>query len=117
MSSKNAPHQAELYRVSAKVLPATWHPKFYEWQFGFLSLWLFATSAEDAGEKAVVIIGALPFERVDDEFAIESHFPRTEESLAMHGRAQEQAEQTDFALRLFACETGADQAEFEARPL
>jgi hypothetical protein len=46
-----------------------------------------------------------------------SRFPRTEESLAMHGRAQEQAEQTGFALRLFACETGADQAAFEAQPL
>jgi hypothetical protein len=107
----------ELYRISAKVLPATWHPKFYEWQFGFLSLWLFAISAEDAAEKANVIIEALPFERIDNLFAIESQFPRTEESLALQGGAQEQAEQTGFALRLAACRTGADQDEFEAQPL
>ena len=108
----------ELYRGSTKVAPAAWHPKFYDWEHGFLSLWLFADSPDDASTKAETIIAPLPYERVNDEFAIESGFPNTEESLAMHGRAQEQANQMGLAIRLFAIATGfGDEKEFESAPL
>jgi hypothetical protein len=111
-------NETELYRVSTKVVPAAWHPKFYDWEHGFLSLWFFAGSLNDASYKAETIIAVLPYERVGDEFAIESGFPQTEESLAMHGRAQEQAQQTGLAIRLFAVATGCgNEKKFESAPL
>ena len=74
----------ELYRVSTKVTPAAWHPKFYDWEHGFLRLWLFANSPDDASDKAASIIAVLPYERLNDEFAIESGFPDTDQGSALN---------------------------------
>jgi len=109
--------RSQLYRVSAKVRPLPWHPIYYDWQFGFLSLWLFANSVEDARERALLIAGALPYELAGEELSVETGFPQTEESRAMHDGAQAKAEKIGLAIRVYAVETGADEAEFEAASL
>lgn len=109
--------QWKLHRVSAKVRPLPWHPKYYDWQFGFISIWLFANSIDDSSDRALRILDLLPYERVGDDLGVETGFPQTEESRAMQDRAQEKAEQIGFAIRLIAVETGADEIAFEKSPL
>lgn len=107
----------QLHLVSGKVRPTPGHPLYYEWQFGFLRLWLFADSLEDAKDKALAILEVLPYEQVGEQVRVESEFPSTEESRQMHGFAREQAEKLGLGIEMFAAETGTDEAGFEAMPL
>lgn len=102
-----------LYRVAAKVRPLPWHPRYYDWQFGFLRIWLFANSVEDAVERARLISDELPYERAGDEYCVETtdEAPETEDA-----SAQERARAIGLAIRLFCVETGADEAVFESMP-
>ena len=66
-NSFNASGAMQLYRVTFKVRPSKHHPGFYEWEDGFLNLCLFGASVEDAGERAVTIVGQLPYERAEEK--------------------------------------------------
>ncbi len=50
------------YRTVFKVKPTKNHPRFFDWDFGLLSIWLFADSGDEAIERAETIIAALPYE-------------------------------------------------------
>jgi hypothetical protein len=102
-----------LYRVAAKVRPLPWHPKYYDWQFGFLRIWLFANSVEDAVDRARKISDELPYERIGDEFGVGT----TEKTAETEdGSPQESARATGLAIRLLGVETGADESAFESIP-
>jgi hypothetical protein len=123
---------ATFHRVNLKVRPLPGHPTYYDWQFGYFGLWLFANSIDDARDRALLIVGALPYEVIGDKVSVETNFPRTEESRAMNGRAQETAgeiglamsdhaqevaEGTGLGMCLFSVRTGADETSFEGSPL
>jgi hypothetical protein len=102
----------QLYRVSARVRPLPWHPKYYDWQFGVLCLWLFADSVDDAVERAKSILSVLPYEHVGTEVAVEKHFAQSAKHAVLQA-IQEEAKQTGLALQLIACATGTDEEGFE----
>jgi len=54
----------QIYQVVYKVRPTPEHPKFYDWQFGWLVIWIFAKGPEHAEEKASKIFDQLPYEIV-----------------------------------------------------
>lgn len=106
----------KLYRVTAKVRPLPWHPKFYDWQFGFLMLWLFANSLDDAAARAMSIMRTtLPYEQVGDDVKVETDFQR-ESWRSMDRDAPRDAEETGLAVRSIGCVTGADETGFETLP-
>lgn len=117
MSYEPLTERAALHCISFKARPLPGHPRYYAFQVGLLSVWLFANSVEDATERASLIVGALPYERIGDAARFETDFPQTEESRAMNGRAQEEAEQIGLAIRVWTLETGADETAFESMPL
>ena len=57
----------ELYRIVLKVRPAVAHPLYWEWQFGFLLVWLMAESPYDAGRRASDIVALLPYEVIGSD--------------------------------------------------
>jgi hypothetical protein len=121
----------QLYRVGFKVRPTPGHPKYWEWAFGFLGIFLHADSPEEAARRATALVDILPldqenegeafrilpYERVGDEIQIETDFDTTEEVLAWQDHGPRQAGEIGLALRLHACVTGTDEGNFESRPL
>jgi hypothetical protein len=60
---------ARLFICKMKVHPTPDHPKFYEWQFAVLQMWLYARSYEEARDRATGIIAWVPYELADPEFS------------------------------------------------
>lgn len=100
-------------------------------QFGFLLVWLFANSPDDAAERAMNIIAELPYELIGDKFAVETRKPsgapagdtlstqqgpsqETREQMALR---EELALESGLALMLIVVATGADETGFENAPL
>jgi len=103
----------ELYRVDLKVRPDKRHPMFWDVEFGYLCLWLFGESPEDAGERAALIVEQLPYERTDDRVTIH------EDTLGARNQFEKQystARSVGLALLLVGCATGADHQAFDASP-
>ncbi len=107
--SENKP---ALFCVTMKVRPLPWHPRFYEWQFGYLEVWLFSKSndADEAKNSAAAIVENLPYEVVGDEVAIR------ENATSLEGTPSGEACARDVGLGIFlACRpTGSDEEDFES---
>lgn len=92
------------------------------WQFGFLQVWLFAHSVDDASRKAAAIVDALPYERKEDvgmKIALDSSLiapaaGSDAELVLVDARAT--ARQVGIAVRLLACPPGANESRFDAMP-
>ena len=121
---------ATLHRILLKVRPLPGHPLFWKMQFGFLRMWLFADSAEDAAERAMKLIAELPYERVGDQVAVETRKQPGATSGALpaaEGPSQEVREQnaireqlameSGLSLMLIIVPTGAEEADFDSMPL
>jgi hypothetical protein len=109
-----------LHKVGFKVRPAPGHPRFYEWQFGILAVWLFASSPEDAQQRALTIVKALPYEIVGSQVLVETEFPKVcDERIATDKRPASagwlQATHLGIGIALFCTPTGTDETEFEQR--
>jgi hypothetical protein len=52
----------KLWRVTFQVRLDKYHPRFFDFQFGWLSFWLFAESSREAADLGAEIIGCLPYE-------------------------------------------------------
>jgi hypothetical protein len=100
----------ELYRVVLKVRPLPQHPMYWDIQFGYLNLWLFAPSAESAGERAVDIAEALPYELVGTRAEVCRDKPPV---CAEFQTGEAMARQTGLGTFLVACRTGVPEEGFE----
>jgi hypothetical protein len=69
-SNRPLTDKAELVTVVVKVLPLPGHPQYWELKSALLYLWLYADSREGAIATAEQVFGALPYERVGDEFEV-----------------------------------------------
>jgi hypothetical protein len=56
----------EIFRVCFKVRPTVSHPRYFNVAFGYLDLYLAAANAEDAIDRAEIIISQLPYELATD---------------------------------------------------
>ena len=61
--------RVNLFQLTLKVRPSTGHPLLHEWDHGFLSVWLFADSDDDAVDRAFTIVDQLPYELAKDDVA------------------------------------------------
>lgn len=98
--------------VTIKVRPSPEHATYYEWQFGFLNVWVFAESAEAAAEAAGAIVDHLPYERVGESASVRDTLGGIPtlpgaESCAANAKA------LGIALSLISCATGVDEGDFE----
>jgi len=57
----------KLYQVCLKVRTRPWHPEYHHLGCGYLILWIFAGSHEDAVERAVSVGEGLPFEVIGEK--------------------------------------------------
>ncbi len=103
----------QLYRVAFKVRPAAQHPKYWEIQFGFLLLYLWAESAEQAGDSAATIVGVLPYEVVGRNVEV-IHITGPDKKPELERCAQE-ARSIGFCMSLVACQTGTDEGDFAGK--
>lgn len=102
----------KLFRVTFRVRPAVDHPIYWDWQFGLLSIWLFAASDDEAGERALQIINQLPYEIVGDWYKslpADSAPPYSEAEKVF--AAANPALQTGLALFVLGGPTGVDEPE------
>jgi hypothetical protein len=51
-----------LYRITYRVRPAVIHPIYYEWGFGYLSIWIFDKTEDAMIDRAEKIVEQLPYE-------------------------------------------------------
>jgi hypothetical protein len=106
----------KLLQLTFKVRPAVHHPMFYEWQFGFLSIWLFGSSDEDARKRAEKVLEQLPYERVGEGISVRDRESKTGGS-AEFRRFEKEALEVGLALRLASLATGVDEGDFETMEL
>jgi hypothetical protein len=104
-----------LFCVSFKVRPSVDHPRFYDWQFGILHLWIFGTDDDDAGERAEIIIQTLPYEIVGDSYSSLVEGSAEIEDTPPNRTAAACAKQFGFGLSLSAAATGWEEPK-ESRP-
>jgi hypothetical protein len=102
----------KLLHLTFKVRPAAEHPLFWDWQFGFLSIWLFGSSDEDAIERAERVLEQLPYERVGDSVSVRNRESETS-GVAEFQRLEKLARQVGLALLLMSVATGAEEHDFE----
>src|SRR5260370_32764128 len=102
------PNRLPLFGVTLKVRPRPAHPSYYDWQFGFLIVIVYADNAERAGAITRSIVEQLPYEQVGTAVSV-----RATEDFKCKA-AVEQGRQLGLGLALFAMETGAEESEFEA---
>jgi hypothetical protein len=57
----------KLYKVRFKTLPTKDHPLFFECEFFYLLIWIYAENPDDAAERALAIISQLPYERGENK--------------------------------------------------
>lgn len=101
----------ELFRSTIRVRPSVAHPLYYDWQFGYLSIWLFGESSDDASERAEQILEQLPYETVGEWSkcqAANAVAPESEKVAA----AEKEAAQMGLALHLDCFATGLDEGSF-----
>lgn len=107
----------ELFKVDFKIRPTVNHPLFFDMQFGFLAVWIFAESVEDANERATAIVEQLPYEIAGQKARV-YEIPSTGPSEPAHWvLAAEQARKIGLVLQLASVATGADEDEFEHKEL
>lgn len=99
-----------LYRVDVPVLPAPWHPMFWEIDSGWLQVWLYAEGAGQAQNRALGIVAQLPYS-VDQRETIQILHPGTPEPPCGTEPAPNSVSDTGLHLRLVGVRTGGD---FEA---
>lgn len=54
-----------LFRVSFRATPSPKHPRFFDWEFCALAVWLLDESETSARERATNIVTALPYHLVE----------------------------------------------------
>jgi hypothetical protein len=108
----------KLYQVCLKVRPSKDHPKFFEAKFGYLSIFLFGESPDDAAERAVTITEQLPYERVNNQETWQESW-RVSVSLAGGSKGPEfreieqRARDVGIGVCLHYCVMGVDEGNFE----
>lgn len=100
-----------LRRVSIKVRPAPFHPQYWEWDGGYLSLFIYGFSDQDAVERALKILAQLPYEMV--ESGVAELF--TGQPSPLFDQDFQRATEIGFAMRVDVMGTGAAGDEFESR--
>ena len=82
-------------------------------------IWIYAVHRDDAGAKAVEIVEQLPYEKFKVGYAWEEtwrvtvHSTDYESPLPEFRECKQRALQVGLAIFFHACETGADEADFE----
>jgi hypothetical protein len=84
---------------------------FYDWQFGFLNIWLFAESDDDAADRAVKILEQLPYERSEVDVPTFRDWDDDSKHPMEWRRHASIARQIGLALRLDSLATGAGNEE------
>ena len=101
----------ELYRIVLKVRPDPKHPMFWDIEGAFLSVWIFSTSANDAGDRAKTIVEQLHWELVGCECLVTRI---TEPSFRPEfARCERDARAVGLALFVDAWRPGVDEEGFE----
>ena len=100
----------QLYRVSVKVRPTKHHPLFWDFQFGFLQVWLYGESPEAAAHHAWNVVSELPYELPSTEIAI---YPAIQPERAEWEIHRQRAMELGIALALCSCSTGTSEGDFE----
>ena len=95
-----------------KVRPAVEHPFFWDAQFGYLQVWLFAESPSGAGSRASRIVEQLPYEIAGSRVAV--YLIENPSEKPEFQRGELEARSTGLALFFAAVATGGeDEEEFE----
>lgn len=105
-----------LYRIDFPIRPAVQHPQYYEIAFGRLLIWIFAESPEAAGDRASAILDQLTIYEPVGSKAQVTRIERASPEPELQ-RCAEQARSSGIAAFLLACEPGADEEDFEQRPI
>ena len=92
-----------------KVRPQPHHPRYWEWQFGFVYLWLHAIGEGEVKERAFGILERLHYQVIKPEEAaiLEPSGPQLFLDMI------DQANKIGFAMQLVVCATGTEEIEFE----
>jgi hypothetical protein len=58
----------EIHTFSIKAEPAPGHPRYYEWQYGWLFLFVMAETDDSAQRQLLPYVKSIQFNLIDDEF-------------------------------------------------
>lgn len=97
------------FRVIVRVRPATTHAYYWDVEHGYLHVWLFAATADEAASKAAGVLEALPFERVGTLGKIERHTLPLPHELKRH---EEDLQAVGISFLFVGIRTGADDDGF-----
>jgi hypothetical protein len=103
-----------LYRVTAKAKPTPAHPQFFDWQYGLVEVWIYATSIDEAGVKTRAILDLLPYEVVGPNMRIQLDKPSLPSDPPGFDTARSQATFVGFGLCLCVVPVGTDEQDFES---
>jgi len=106
----------KLWRVVFKATLKPAHPKFYDYQFGFFVIWVYAFSAEEAIERVEkeMAVAAHLYTRVGTQILVSENPDISREG----GRLDAQLEQNGICFEFHMCPPGADgEEEFEKMDL
>jgi hypothetical protein len=101
-----------LRRLTIKVRPAVQHPTYWDWQAGYLDVWLFCESDGDGVERAETIIAQLPYERAE-QGAITVRDCDGKERLPEWAARESAAREIGLAVFLSRIATGGNERDFE----
>ncbi len=104
--------QIKLRRITTKVRPAVNHPTYWTWQAGFLDMWLFSDSDEDAVSRAETILSQLFYESVEEGAVSIRECDQSEPNPEWLSR-ENAARQLGFSLFLTSIATGGEERDFE----
>ncbi len=103
--------------IVMKVRPAVQHPLFFETQYGRLCVWLFASSDDDAADRAIAIVERLPYELVGDGATVYRDSNNNDAALPPEvrpniERCRQQLREAGLSVFWFAAPVGADEGMF-----
>ncbi len=105
-----------IYRLCYKVRPSPKHPRYYEIQFGFLSLFLLDETSANAQKRASAILDQLPYECASDMVAVYSEQGDYELPPAWLVDCRVMAYRYSFSFYFEAWEVGTEEGEFVTAP-
>jgi hypothetical protein len=98
----------KIWRVKLKVKPSPQHPLYFEWEDGWLNVWLLDESFESAAHRATDILEHLPYEIIGDTVGVSAdEMPGPEKADEMR-ICEHQAKRLGFAMYLWAVDPFKD---------
>ena len=103
-----------IYRIIFETEPSIEHPKFFEWQYSGIGVWLLDNSDESASSRAHTIVSQLPYELLGDPLVQSLDTP--EKVTARGHEADRQCLQCvlelGLAMQVMRCPVGTEASDF-----